>query len=75
VRLEGLDKLENPMTSLGFEPATFRLVALCLNQLRYLYMGRRIIEVYFKEKGSESAFIWLRIGNSIGIAVNKVMNL
>jgi hypothetical protein len=35
VRLEGLGQLKNPMTSLGFEPATFRLVALCLNQLRY----------------------------------------
>jgi hypothetical protein len=27
VRLEGLGKLKNPMTSWGFEPATFRLVA------------------------------------------------
>jgi hypothetical protein len=27
VRLEGLDQLKNPMTSSGFEPATFRLVA------------------------------------------------
>jgi hypothetical protein len=35
VRLEGLGKLKNPMTSSGFEPTTFRLVALCLNQLRY----------------------------------------
>jgi hypothetical protein len=34
VRLEGLGQLKNPMTS-GFEPATFRLVAQCLNQLRY----------------------------------------
>jgi hypothetical protein len=35
VRLEGLDKLKNPMTSSGIELATFRLVTLCLNQLRY----------------------------------------
>jgi hypothetical protein len=35
VRLEGLGKLENPVTSLRIEPATFRLVAECLNQLRY----------------------------------------
>jgi hypothetical protein len=27
VRLEGLDKLKNPITSSGFDPATFRLVA------------------------------------------------
>jgi hypothetical protein len=26
VRLEGLEQLKNPMTSLGIEPATFRLV-------------------------------------------------
>jgi hypothetical protein len=35
VRLEGLDQLKNPMTSSGVEPATFRLVALSLSQLRY----------------------------------------
>jgi hypothetical protein len=30
VRLEGLGQLKNPMTSSGFEPATFRLVeGLC----------------------------------------------
>jgi hypothetical protein len=35
VRLEGLGQLENPMTSSGIEPQTFRLVAQCLNQPRY----------------------------------------
>jgi hypothetical protein len=34
VRLEEIGKLKNPMT-LGIELATFRLVAKCLNQLRY----------------------------------------
>jgi hypothetical protein len=34
VRLEGLRQLKNPVTSLGIEPATFRLAAQCLNQLR-----------------------------------------
>jgi hypothetical protein len=34
VPLEGLDKLKKS-TSSGLEPATFRLVAKCLNQLRY----------------------------------------
>jgi hypothetical protein len=35
VRLEGLGKLKNPVTSSGTEPATSRLVAQCLNQLYY----------------------------------------
>jgi hypothetical protein len=33
--LEGLGQLKNLMTSSGVEPATFRLVAQCPNQLRY----------------------------------------
>jgi hypothetical protein len=35
VRLEGLGQLKNPITSSEIEPATFQLVAYCLNQLRY----------------------------------------
>jgi hypothetical protein len=35
VRLEGLCQLEKTMTSSGTEPATFRLIAQYLNQLRY----------------------------------------
>jgi hypothetical protein len=34
VWLEGLGQLKNPMTS-ELDAATFRLVAYCLNQLRY----------------------------------------
>jgi hypothetical protein len=30
-----LGQFKNPMTSSVLEPATFRLVAYCLNQLRY----------------------------------------
>jgi hypothetical protein len=43
VRLEGLGKLKNPVASSGIETTTFRLVAQCLNQLRYrvpLYVRR-----------------------------------
>jgi hypothetical protein len=38
VRLEGLYKLKNPMTSQGIESATFQLVAQCLNKLRFLHV-------------------------------------
>jgi hypothetical protein len=40
VRLEGLDQLKNSVTSLGIEPATFRLVSQCLNQVRYRVEGK-----------------------------------
>jgi hypothetical protein len=35
VWLEGLSQSKNAMTSSGIDTATFQLVALCLNQLRY----------------------------------------
>ena len=37
VRPEGLYQGKILMTSSSIEPATFRLVAQCLNQMRYLY--------------------------------------
>jgi hypothetical protein len=44
VRLEGLGQLKYLMTSSGIELATFRLVAKCLNQLRYRVHPTRIIQ-------------------------------
>jgi hypothetical protein len=40
LRLEGLGELKNAMDSSGIESETFRLVALCLNQLRYRVLPR-----------------------------------
>jgi hypothetical protein len=39
--VEELGQLKNPMASSGIEPATFQLIAWCLNQLRY-----RVIPLY-----------------------------
>jgi hypothetical protein len=38
VRLEGFGKLKKKSTSLGNDPATFRLVAQCLNQLFFFLL-------------------------------------
>jgi hypothetical protein len=52
VWLEGLIKLKNPVTLLGIDPATFRLVAQCLNQLRYCMPPEKMAEVINDEKES-----------------------
>jgi hypothetical protein len=50
VRLEGLGKLKkNKSTSSGLGPATFRLVAWCLNQLRYRVHHTVLVLVLFIE--------------------------
>jgi hypothetical protein len=41
VRLEGIDKLENAMTSSRIKPATFRLVAQCLKTQAY----QKVLEI------------------------------
>jgi hypothetical protein len=52
VRLEGLGKLRNFIDLLGFETATFRLVAQCLKQLCYrvhfLYLNWKYPKNYIK---------------------------
>jgi hypothetical protein len=59
VRLEGLGQLKNPVTSLGIDPVTFRLVAQCLNQLRYRVPQGNIVprkSTYFSEEHVASIF-------------------
>jgi hypothetical protein len=53
-RVAGLGQLKNPVISSGMEPATFRLGAQCLNQLRYGGVG--IINKKFNWKWSIQLF-------------------
>jgi hypothetical protein len=48
IQLEGLGQLKNPMTSSGIEPATFRLVTQCLNQLHCFVPHFNVEEVKVK---------------------------
>jgi hypothetical protein len=44
--MEGLGQLKNPLTSFGIEPATFKFVAQCLNQLGYYVPAIEEAELY-----------------------------
>jgi hypothetical protein len=46
VRLEGLGQLKNSMSPPGIQTATFRLVALCLNQQRYRVTPINYVEIF-----------------------------
>jgi hypothetical protein len=53
VRLVGLRQLKNPMTSTRLEPATLRLVAYCLNLLRY----RELLNFYYTSVLKNNTYI------------------
>jgi hypothetical protein len=53
VWLEELGQLKNSVASSGMEPATFRLVAQCLNQLRYLVPSKETVVVVMTQEAGE----------------------
>jgi hypothetical protein len=60
VGLEGLGQFKNALTTPGIEPETLRLVAYCLNQLRYQLprfrkgFSIKFVAVFKKEKSVDS---------------------
>jgi hypothetical protein len=72
VRLEGLGQVKNSRTSSEVEYATYRLVALCLNQLRYsATLLHRHLNVKVKiPKSTGWEFESRKLGNRFSIIPN-----
>jgi hypothetical protein len=65
MRLEELDQLKNRITSSEIEPATFRLVALCLNQLRYRVPRTFYVRIKIIRHPSQN-FVFIQIVRQCG---------
>jgi hypothetical protein len=63
VRLEGLGQLRNPVSSSGMEPASFRLVAYCLNQLHYRVSPTILTESLNKPQKNMNGLGFFGVGN------------
>jgi hypothetical protein len=79
VRLKGLGQLKNPMTSSGFDPATFLLVAQYLNQLRYrvprCLHGRKYLSSSSSSRRGKKIVRFLQQPAIISLYSNSVMGL
>jgi hypothetical protein len=71
VTLEGLGQLKNAVTSSGIKFATFRLVALCLNQLRYRVPSPDILYI----KIWLFCFLWLMVDIIEGTQCYEISSL
>jgi hypothetical protein len=72
-RLQGLGQLKNPTNSSGIEPASFRFVAQCLNQLRYSVHCRIIglVKYELERCGSGHGLIW----NHSGVCLDELRKI
>jgi len=57
MRPEGLCQWKIPVTTSGIEPATFRLVAQCLNQLRRRVSRKEIIQIISGPLGTSNCIL------------------